>query len=177
MTARRQVAVGVAASLVIGSAAWLIGVTVRGSTLIGLLAAGLVPLLLFPLEDAKALPPPPPRMRHGARVDVSRLSWAMARRHGRADTRVVRRLRTTAYRRLADLQLDPEHPDQAEAAERALGPWAYGVVVVGDRSELTHGEVVRLVDAIDRLGSQRRAMSSNRRGVPAATDTMRRTKS
>jgi uncharacterized membrane protein YccC len=169
MTSRRQIVGALAACLVAGSIAWLVGVTVRGSLLIALLVAGLVPLFLYPLEDTKVLPPAPPRLRHGARIEVSRLSWAMAGRGGRADIRVVRRLRTTAYRRLADLHLDPEHPDQAELAEKALGSWAYGVVV-GNRTELTRGEVGRLVDAIDQLGSQRRGAVPNRPRGPVGTE-------
>ena len=153
---RRQLAGAVVACFVIGGIAWLAGVPVRGSILIALLVAALIPILVNPIEDTMVLPPLPPRLRHGARVEVSRLSWAMAGRRGRVDTRVVRRLRTTAYRRLADLHLDPEHPEQAIAAERALGSWAYSVVV-GDRTELARGEVTRLVDAIERLGTQRQA--------------------
>jgi hypothetical protein len=165
---RRQVAGGIGASVVIGSLAWLVGVTVMGAVLIGLVVAALVPVFVNPIESTMVLPPLPPRLRHGARVEVSRLSWAMAGRRGRVDARVVRRLRTTAYRRLADLHLDPEHPEQAVAAERALGPWAYSVVV-GDRTELARGEVICLVESIERLGAVRQAGVPNRSG-PVGTE-------
>ena len=157
--ARRQFIGAAAASVVIGSLAWLVGVTVRGSVLIGLLVAALVPVLVNPIESTMILPPLPPRLRHGARVEVSRLSWAMAGRRGRVDTRVARRLRTTASRRLADLHIDLGRPDHAIAAESALGSWAYSVVV-GDRTELARDEVIRLVEALEALGEARQA------GVP-----------
>lgn len=153
MTAARRLAGTLAAALVAGGLAWLVGVPLRGSVMIALVAVGLVPILLFPLEDARVLPPAPPGVRHGARAELSRLSWAIGRR-GRTDARVVRRLSATAYRRLGDLHLDPERPEHKDAAEAALGAWAVGVVS-SDRTELTRREVVRLVDAIERLGLQR----------------------
>lgn len=165
MTVRRTIAGGAAACVAGGGIAWLLGATVRGSVLIALMAAGLVPLLLHPLEDTKVLPPVPPDMRHGARVEISRLSWAMRRRGG-SDTRVVRRLRATAYRRLADLHLDPDHPLHTEQARRALGSWAHGVVT-GGQTELSRGDVVRLVDAIERLGLQRSGADPDQRRNPA----------
>lgn len=154
MNARRQAAGTLAASVTAGSLAWLVGVTVIGSAMIALLVAALVPVLFNPVDEAKSLPPVRPGVRHGARVEVSRLSWAIAGRRGYLDPRVVRRLRTTARRRLADLRLDPAHPDQAARAESALGSWAYRVVIDG-RTELTRREVVRLVEAIEGLGSRR----------------------
>lgn len=170
MTAsRRQVAGALAASVVIGCLAWLVGVTVMGSVLIGLMVAALIPLLVYPVESTMVLPPLPPRLRHGARVEVSRLSWAMAGRRGRVDTRVMRRLRATAYRRLADLHLDPERPEHAAAAESALGSWAYSVVV-GDRTELARGEVIGLVDAIEGLGAARRTGAVHLRRDAAGTE-------
>lgn len=165
---RRHVIVAIAASVVVGSLAWLVGVTVMGSVLIGLLVAALAPVLVNPIESTMVLPPLPHRLRHGARVEVSRLSWAMAGRRGRVDTRVVRRLRSTAYRRLADLHLDPERPEHAVAAERALGPWAYSVVV-GDRTELARDDVIRLVEAIEGLGVARQGGAPNRQRGPAGT--------
>lgn len=165
---RRQLVGGAAASLVIGSLAWLVGTTVIGAVLIGLVVIAVVPVLVNPIEPAMVLPPLPPRLRHGARVEVSRLSWAMAGRRGSVDARVVRRLRATAYRRLADLHLDPEHPEQAVAAESALGSWAYSVVV-GDRTELARDEVIRLVEALERLGAVRQDGVPNRRG-PVGTE-------
>lgn len=166
---RRQVAGAIASSLVIGSLAWLTGVTVMGSVLIGLLVAALAPVLVNPIESTMVLPPLPLRLRHGARVEVSRLSWAMAGRRGRVDTRVVRRLRTTAYRRLADLHLDPERPEHAIAAEKALGPWAYSVVT-GDRSELARGEVLRLVEAIEGLDAARQDGAQSRQRATRGTE-------
>jgi hypothetical protein len=166
---RRQIAGALAASVVIGGLAWLVGVTVMGSVLIGLVVAALMPVLANPVESTMVLPPLAPRLRHGARVEVSRLSWAMAGRRGRVDARVVRRLRTTAYRRLADLHLDPGQTTQAEAAERALGPWAYSVVV-GDRTELSRDEVIRLVAAIEGLGAARQGGVPSRQRGPAGTE-------
>ena len=165
---RRQVVGGLAASMVVGSLAWLVGATVMGSVLIGLAVAAVVPVLANPIEPTMVLPPLPPRLRHGARVEVSRLSWAMAGRRGRVDARVVRRLRATAYRRLADLHLDPDRPDHAVAAERALGQWAYSVVV-GERTELARDEVIRLVEALERLGVARQDGAPNR-GGPMQTE-------
>ena len=81
----------------------------------------------------------------------------------------MRRLRTTAYRRLADLHLDPEDPAHAVAAEEALGSWAYSVVA-GDRSELARGEVLRLVEAIEALGEARQGGYLNRQRGPAGTE-------
>ena len=167
--ARRQIAGALAASVVIGCLAWLVGVTVMGSVLIGLLVAAVFPILANPIDSTMVLPPIPPRLRHGARVEVSRLSWAMAGRRGRVDTRVVRRLRATAYRRLADLHLDLDAPEHAIAAERALGTWAYSVLV-GDRTELARGEVLRLVEAIEGLGEERQGGYSNRRRGPVGTE-------
>lgn len=173
---RRHIAGALATCLVTGSLAWLVGVTVMGSLLIALLVAALVPFLINPLEDTESLPPVPPSLRHGARVEISRLSWAIAGRRGYLDPRVIRRLRATAHRRLADLHLDPEDPEQAKTAERALGSWAYDVVT-GDRTELKGGEIVRLVDAIERLGSQRLAAAPNRQRGAVTTEQVRRSRS
>lgn len=173
---RRQLAGGIGASLVIGSLAWLVGVTIGGALLIGLAVFAVVPVLGNPVEPSMVLPPLPPRLRHGARVEVSRLSWAMAGRRGRVDARVVRRLRATAYRRLADLHLDPADPHHAAVAESALGPWAYSVVV-GDRTELARDEVVRLVEALERLGAVRQDGVPSRQGRLAGTEQVRRSRS
>jgi hypothetical protein len=85
-------------------------------------------------------------------------------------------LQATAHRRLADLHLDPKDPEQAKTAERALGSWAYGVVT-GDRTELKGGEIVRLVDAIERLGAQRLAAAPNRQRGAVTTERGRRSRS
>lgn len=173
---RRQVAGSLAACLVIAGLAWLVGVTAMGALLIGLLVAALVPFLLYPLDDGDTLPPVASGSRHGARVEVSRLSWAMGTRRGYLDPRVVRRLRSTAYRRLADLHLDPKDPKQAATVEMALGSWAYDVVT-GDRTDLGSREIVRLVDAIERLGSQRQrgAGQGGQRGA-VTTEEVRRSR-
>lgn len=143
----------VGSAVAVGAVAWAVGVSWPQSVLLGALVAALLPLLANPVDATVTLPRLPPRHRHGARVEVSRLAWALSGRRGQADHAVVRRLKALATRRLGDLHIDLADPAHLAAAENALGSWAYSVVVEG--TELGRGDVLRLVDVVERLGHMR----------------------
>ena len=150
---RRLVRAGAFSLLTITLLAWSIGVSLSQSLLLGGVALAIVPVLSAPLDPPVTLPWVPVRRGHGARRDVSRLAWGMTRR--RVDPRVVRRLAASARTRLSNLRIDVDDPSQATEAEKALGTWAYSALVVGDPHSFRQRDVLRLVEALERLDVRR----------------------
>jgi hypothetical protein len=94
--------------------------------------------------------------REGSRRELAKLTRYRGRRTRGTDDEAVRRLRTVARRRLADLGVDADDPADRVEAGRLLGQLAYGVLLDPPASRpVPDRHFSRCIDAVDALGRHR----------------------
>lgn len=152
-----------AVALAGGLVAWVVGLGVIQSMLVGALAAAATSLLLAPVDAFPVLPGPPSESPSSYRFEVSRLVWAVRGRSHHASDLTMRRLRASAALRLGEAGIDIDDPSQAASAERLLGTFAYSVIVGGVSGRIRHRQVAQCVEAVEGLGRLRNAGIANRR--------------
>ena len=165
----RIVTIGVLATLS-ACGAWALGVPVAHSLLIAaaFLALGFV-LPAQPVEpDQRPATPSSPR-RAGTRRELMRLSWSYGRGSKGAGQVAVDRLAATAIRRLHHLGIDVDDPDRRDAAEKALGTFAYSVLIAGTiQAPIRHRDMAHCLTAVEQLNTDARPLAVTRRRATAA---------
>ena len=150
-----------------GGAAVVIGMQWGDAVLLGLVAAAVA--LAGSSPDTGRSPPWPPERAeetHGARRDVSALTWSFLGRDGQVTETAVRRLRKDATQRLARRGvvvpggLSSATPTRAseEVRERArdlLGERTWATLTAPGGLMPSLGEIAHCVDVIERLATNR----------------------
>lgn len=151
----RAVAVTAGLALLVGAAAWLVGVSWGRSALLAsavmTVGAGYAAV---PLREVRWPERPTPRPP-GTRSEVARLSWTLLDRNGAVERPAALRLLSLAQRRLAHRGVDLSDPENAAAAARLLGSRNHGLLrsVAADPDRpVRYWAFVRCVAAIERLG-------------------------
>lgn len=149
---------GVAVALGVTVVAWLEGVSLAQSVVLGTAASAAIPLLTLPRSRANDLPLVSDDQRHGSRPGVLLLAWEMATQRAEARESIVGRLRSVAGLRLSEVGIELDDPAQAAAAEGLLGPTAYRILTTATPTRIApSADVTRCIEAVERLTSSREA--------------------
>lgn len=148
-------AVAAVLAVLVGGAAWLIGVSGPQSTVLA--AAVMTVAAGFAWLPSRKVVWPTRRRRFppGTRTDLARLSWVMVGRRGTVTGPAVPRLLALAQRRLARAGVDLHDSGHTAAAERLLGPTAYrvlGTLAGNPARPVRYAAFVRCLAAVERLG-------------------------
>ncbi len=142
----------IVAALVLAGILWFLGLDLIWCLIILLVIIAIGGCLEMPMDQLPGWVPPTYRSGdRGARREVNRLAWTMDSRDDRVSSRAVFRVRTLASVRLARLGIDLAAPDDQQAAEAALGRFAYHVLVTSAGRSPTFTAYLRCVDAVEKL--------------------------
>lgn len=138
---------------IVGSLAWVIGVSWPRSVLIGSVVLIVVAGQGLANPRDVVWPDRTDERRHGTRNDVSSLSWSLIARRGAVTDRARQRLRALATARLAGHGIDLDDPAHAHEGRRLLGVAAWEAIT----AEAEDGRPVRTraflaaITALERL--------------------------
>lgn len=158
MTTPRAYLAPLLSGLPIGGLAFVFGVPLHHAVLLGLVPFAAAPLLRstqIELHDRPGVPRSP--RRKGTRRELTELTRSRHRRSRGVEHEAVRQLAAAARRRLGDLGIDADDPAQGDAARRALGSLAHGVLITrSSQPPIPERTFARCLDAVDRLADGRR---------------------
>lgn len=153
-----------------GGLMFVIGAPLPHSILVGLAI-----LVAGPVLDAASIelhdrPEVPRRLRReGSRHELAKLTRYRGRRSRGPDEEAIRRLRTIARRRLADLGVEVDDPAQVPRARQLLGSFPYGVLLAQPSapriSDRHFSHCIRAVEALARHRRDRVAGATDARGA------------
>lgn len=141
-----------------GGLLFVIGAPLSHAVLVALAISATGPVLRVASIELHDRPEVPRHLRRdGSRRELARLTRYRGRRSRGTDEEAVRRLRAVAYRRLSDLGIDLDDPEQASEAHRLLGPIAYGVLIVRTaHPPIPDRDFSRCVGVVEALAGHRR---------------------
>ncbi|MFD1720322.1 hypothetical protein [Amnibacterium endophyticum] len=149
----RSAVIGLPAAVLIGLAAWIIGLDGPHAIALGagVLAVVLVLLAQRSVVSTEDLAPDGPEPRTGGRSDLQQLAWSIVEHRSHIRGTVVARLRRVAAHRLAPHGLVEHRSEDADAIAALLGADAWAVLRPGREKAVPPRAFAAALTAVERL--------------------------